>query len=203
MADVRTDLEVPLLLIAMPQVRDDSFHKSVVLLLHHADEGSFGLVVNRPTEMPMHELLDDMDIPWGGRGDAFAYSGGPVQPQLGTVLFGSPAGVDPAVEAARDLGTELGAERAGELLITRHVQDLSRLASAPPERFRLYLGYAGWGEGQLMEEILRNDWLTAAVDPDLLFGDDPATIWERAMRSVGVDPSVLLSWSQSGGQTTH
>lgn len=195
MADVRTDLEVPILLIAMPQVADESFHKAVVLLLHHSDEGSFGLIVNRPTDMPMSEILDGMDIPWGGPGEACAYFGGPVQPQLGTVLFGAADDRASDVEA----GTELGPD----LQVTRHIHDLGHLAGAPPERFRLYLGYAGWGEGQLLAEILRNDWLTAAVDPDLLFTDDASDIWERAMQSVGVDPSVLLSWSQSGGQTTH
>ena len=56
---------------------------------------------------------------------------------------------------------------------TQHVGDLSRLAEAPPDRFRLLLGYAGWGEGQLMEEILRNDWLTAPLASDLIFAPDP------------------------------
>ena len=59
------------------------------------------------------------------------------------------------------------------------------LAETPPSDFRLFLGYAGWGSGQLMQEILRNDWLTAPVRPDLIFASDPEQVWDDALRSVG------------------
>src|SRR4029453_13892232 len=82
-----SDLSTPVLLMAMPQVLDPFFHRSVVLLLHHEDEGSFGLIVNRPTGIKVSEILQGMDVGWRGREEAVAYFGGPVQPQLGTVLF--------------------------------------------------------------------------------------------------------------------
>lgn len=190
-----TDLEAPVLLIAMPQVLDPFFHHSVVLLLHHSDEGSFGLIVNRPTGIPVREILGGMDIGWEGEEAAVAHFGGPVQPQLGTVLFvPPPEGPDLA---------PAGAEIAPGLVLTQHVDDLTGLAAAPPERLRLFLGYAGWGEGQLMEEILRNDWLTAGVDPGFLFAGDPAKVWAQALRSVGVDPAVLPSWTQQGGHSAN
>ena len=78
--------------------------------------------------------------------------------------------------------------------LTQHIGDLSRLAESPPDQFRLILGYAGWGEGQLMEEILRNDWLTAPASSELIFAPDPEQIWGAALRSVGIDPTVLPSW---------
>jgi putative transcriptional regulator len=78
--------------------------------------------------------------------------------------------------------------------LTQHVGDLSRLAEAPPDQFRLILGYAGWGEGQLMQEILRNDWLTAPASSELIFAPDPEQVWGAALRSVGIDPAVLPSW---------
>ena len=75
--------------------------------------------------------------------------------------------------------------------LSQNVADLGELAESPPERLRLYLGYAGWGAGQLVDEILRNDWMTAPVDNALIFTDDPETVWARALESVGVDPDSL------------
>ena len=181
-----SDLATPLLLMAMPQVLDPFFHRSVVLLLHHEPEGSIGFIVNRPTGIKVSEILKGMDVGWSGREEAVAYFGGPVQPNLGTVLF-APLVPDGGPE---DTATEV----LPGVALTQHIGDLSRLAEAPPDQFRLILGYAGWGEGQLMEEILRNDWLTAPASSELIFAPDPEQIWGAALRSVGIDPAVLPSW---------
>lgn len=201
-------LETPVLLVAMPQVMDPFFHRSVILLMHQDDEeGSFGLIVNRRTAMKVSEILAGLEIPWNGPEGAAAFFGGPVQPQLGSVLFaqveageasaeptggrGIPAETAERLAAATEVSPGLG--------VTHHVGDLRVLAEAPPEHLRLFLGYAGWGEGQLVEEILRDDWLLAPVAEDLLFAPDPDGVWERAVRSVGVDPATLPSWSAGGG----
>jgi putative transcriptional regulator len=181
-----SDLSTPVLLMAMPQVLDPFFHRSVVLLLHHEDEGSFGFILNRPTGIKVSEILKGMDVGWSGREEAVAYFGGPVQPNLGTVLF-APLLAEGGPE---DTATEV----LPGVALTQHVGDLSRLAEAPPDQFRLILGYAGWGEGQLMEEILRNDWLTAPASSELIFAPDPEQVWGDALRSVGIDPTVLPSW---------
>ena len=181
-----SDLSTPVLLMAMPQVLDPFFHRSVVLLLHHEDQGSFGFILNRPTGIKVSEILKGMDVGWSGREEAVAYFGGPVQPNLGTVLF-APLLPDGHPE---DTATEV----LPGVALTQHIGDLSRLAEAPPDQFRLILGYAGWGEGQLMEEILRNDWLTAPASSELIFAPDPEQIWGEALRSVGIDPAVLPSW---------
>jgi putative transcriptional regulator len=187
-----SDLTTPLLLMAMPQVQDPFFHRSVVLLLHHESEGSFGFIVNRPTGIKISEILKGMDVGWQGHEDAVAFFGGPVQPQQGTVLFTPGA-----------LGKNGEEETSTEVLpgvaLTQHIGDLSRLAEAPPDHFRLLLGYAGWGEGQLIDEILRNDWLVAPVRSDLIFAPDPEVVWDEALRSVGVDPATLPSWTPQGG----
>jgi putative transcriptional regulator len=187
-----SDLTTPLLLMAMPQVQDPFFHRSVVLLLHHETEGSFGFIVNRPTGIKISEILKGMEVGWQGHEDAVAFFGGPVHPQLGTVLF--------APESLQTNGEE---DTATEVLpgvaLTQHIGDLSRLAEAPPDHFRLLLGYAGWGEGQLIEEILRNDWLVAPVRSDLIFAPDPGKVWDEALRSVGVDPATLPSWTPQAG----
>jgi putative transcriptional regulator len=185
-----SDLTTPVLLMAMPQVLDPYFHRSVVLLLHHEDEGSLGFVLNHPTAIRISEILKSMDVGWAGGEESVAYRGGPVQPELGTVLF-APVLAEGGPE---DTATEV----LPGVALTQHVSDLSRLAEAPPDRFRLILGYAGWGEGQLMQEILRNDWLTAPASSELIFAADPEQIWDAALRSVGIDPALLPSWLPAG-----
>ncbi len=187
------ELETPVLLLAMPQVLDPFFHKGVVLLLHHNQEGSFGFVVNRPTEIHVAEILKGMQITWQGDQGALAYFGGPVQPQIGTVLF-APLTVLKGNGHLKETASEV----LPGIGISNHIADLAQLAEAPPERFRLLLGYAGWGEGQLVEEILRNDWLTAPIQPDLIFAPQPDTVWSSALASVGVDPATLPAWTPGG-----
>jgi len=195
-------LSTPVLLLAMPQVLDPFFHRSVVLLVRHEDEGSLGFIVNRPTGIKVNEILKGMEVHWQGREDVVAYFGGPVQPNLGTVLFGPSKSAPAGAAAAAAAGGEFEGEATSEVLagvsLTQHVGDLSRLAESPPERFRLFLGYAGWGAGQLIEEILRNDWLTAPARGDLIFAPDPDRVWSAALESVGVDPATLPSWTPSG-----
>jgi putative transcriptional regulator len=196
------------LLLAMPQVLDPFFHRTVVLLIHHDEEGSFGFIINRPTSIRVSEILKGMEVTWNGRDEDLAYFGGPVQPQIGTVLFGpgeALAGGRPGEGEAEESQAEAAGEVLPDVLLTQHIGDLARLANHPPERFRLFLGYAGWGAGQLVEEILRNDWLTAPVTSDLIFSAQPEEIWQQALQSVGVDPASLPSWTAPGGgdETTN
>jgi putative transcriptional regulator len=206
-----SELTSPVLLLAMPQVLDPFFHRTVVLLIHHDAEGSLGFIVNRPTSIRVDEILKGMDVVWNGSGEANAYFGGPLQPQLGTVLFGPKARpfAVAAAPAEDDEETGEGTEAASEVLpglsLTQHIGDLAQLAADPPDRFRLFLGYAGWGAGQLVEEILRNDWLTAPVKSDLIFSPNPEQVWKQALASVGVDPASLPSWTTPGNgeETTN
>ncbi len=179
------DLKAPILLLAMPQVLDPFFYKSVILLQHHQTEGSQGFIVNRPTGVKIADILKDLEIPWLGDAGSPAFFGGPVQPHLGTLLFrdDQPSTVSTRFEVCPGVA------------LTQHLHDLEDLAEEPPVSFRLLLGYAGWGDGQLVNEILRNDWLTAPVNTDLLFGDAPEEIWQQAMESVGVDPASLPAWT--------
>lgn len=180
-------LEAPLLLVAMPQVLDPFFHRSVVLLIHHDDEGSLGFIVNRQTTIPILEILEGMEIAWGGDQEALAGFGGPVQPQVGTVLFATGDGQPHAAQVCPGIS------------LTQHVADLAALAQTPPDELRLLLGYSGWSAGQLVAELLRNDWVAAPVSEQLIFADDPERIWELALESVGIDPDSLPSWSPQAG----
>lgn len=179
-------LRAPILLLAMPQVQDPYFHRGVVLLLAHEEEGSFGFLLNRPTAVRVSEVLSGLEMSWQGDSEALAYFGGPVQPQLGSVLYGSDrSGADAPTYAMPGIA------------ITQRLGDLQALAADPPPRFRLFLGYAGWGEGQLIQEIERNDWLTAPVDEELVFSAPAESVWSQALLSVGVDPATLPSWTPS------
>jgi len=179
------------MLLAMPQIVDPFFRKSVVLLLAHQEEGSFGFIVNRRTELKITDILRDLGLDWAGDPGIHARFGGPVQPQVGSVLFASAALEEPSGDP--DEANEV----APGLRVTQNLSALARLAGHPPTRLHLLLGYAGWGPGQLVAEILRNDWLTAPVDPELVFAQDPESTWEQALRQVGVEPAALPTWTGS------
>lgn len=185
-------LETPLLLLAMPQVVDPFFHKSVVLLIRHHDEGSFGFIVNRPTGIKVDAVLEGLEIAWRGAAEELAYFGGPVQPEVGTVLFDSEAGID-----------EQDDRVAPGIGMTQRIEVLQSFAEAPPTAMRLLLGYAGWGDGQLVTEILRNDWVTAPVRNDLVFGDDPDAVWRQGFASVGIDTATLPTTTQGGDEPAN
>lgn len=183
-----SDLKTPLFLLAMPQVLDPYFHHSVVLLVHHEDnEGSLGFIVNRPTQLKLKDILVDLEIPWHAHDEGpQAFFGGPVRPEVGTLLFldndpdSTKRTICPGVSASQNVG------------------DLESLSQLPADSFRLYLGYAGWGEGQLEQEILRNDWLIAPVSTDLIFSGRPDEVWRSALLSVGVNPEQLPMWAPTG-----
>jgi putative transcriptional regulator len=175
----------------MPQVQDPFFHESVVLLVHHGEDGSFGLIVNRPTDLKIVDILDGMELNWKGSPDSLAFFGGPVQPQQGTVLYRG--------ETDRTLEIEGASEVSPGIHTTQNLSDLEALANTPPAGLRLVLGYAGWGEEQLVQEILRNDWITAPVSAELIFSKEPSEVWPATLRSVGVNPATLPSWTDSNG----
>jgi len=182
-------LAPPVLLLALPQVTDPYFRKSVVLLLaHEEEEGSFGFIVNRRTELKVADILRDLGLDWGGDPAQLAAFGGPVQPQVGSVLFEA-AAAPPELPGASEV--------LPGIHLTQHLAGLEQLARHPPERFRLLLGHAGWGPGQLVAEILRNDWLTAPPATELVFGGDAEATWESGLRAVGVDPSSLPAWTDA------
>ncbi len=110
--------------------------------------------------------------------------GGAVDPQTGWVLF------DPAHEIdAAEAGTQLdeGVCIAGSLEVLRQV------AGHPPTHFRVLLGYAGWGPGQLEAELIEGSWLIAPVSREVVFEVEAAAMWEHVVRSLGIEPSTLVA----------
>ena len=174
-------IEAPVMLVAMPQIVDPFFWHSVVLLVEYTAEGSLGLVINRPTELKVADVLRELEIAWTGDPEEIVHLGGPVQPQLGSVLY----------RAAGNGTDEASAEIVDGLCVSQNIETLRRLATSLPFEIRLVLGYAGWSAGQLDEEIRRHDWLVAPVDVGQLFAPDPENVWERVLHSIGIRPESL------------
>lgn len=172
------------LLIAMPGMGDPRFERSVVYLCAHSDEGAMGLIVNKPmTDLSFAELLDQLDIPRApGVREIRVHFGGPVEHARGFVLHSGDYGADR--EGTMRVDSRFGMSATLDVL-----EDIAR--GAGPARSLLALGYAGWGPGQLEDEIQDNGWLTCEAAPDLVFGEADARKWERAIRSLGIDPLLL------------
>jgi len=177
------------LLIAMPALGDPRFHRSVVCVCAHSEQGAMGLIVNRPTpQMRFGALLDSMGIPRGDRmGDIRVHYGGPVERQRGFVLHSD--------EVRLDRGTLAFADGIAMTATRNILEQISR--GGGPRAAVMALGYAGWGPGQLESEIARNDWLTAAPRDDIVFGRADEFKWAAALKSIGVDP---LGLSAVGGR---
>jgi len=173
----------PGLLLAMPQLADPNFSRSVVLMVEHSEQGSFGLVINHPSPIRASELLDSLEMSWRGDDSAVVWAGGPVSPSTGWVLH------EPIGAAQPGQGTI--AITSGILLSTSP-ERLRTIASAPPRNIRLLLGYSGWGPGQLAQEMARGAWLHTAAETSLVFETPPDLIWDTAMRSLGIDPRDLF-----------
>lgn len=174
----------PSLLVAMPQLLDPNFHRAVVLLVHHDETGSFGVVLNRATEITAERLCESIEIPWRGDPDEEIWWGGPVQPQTGWVLFGD---APDATGLADVREVSPGVHFAGSMEV------LKRVADRPPEEIRLLLGYAGWGAGQLEAELAEGAWLIAPVVGDVVFGVGIDEMWAHVVRSLGVEPATLVA----------
>jgi putative transcriptional regulator len=177
----------PGLLLAMPHLLDPNFHRAVVLMVEHNDEGSFGLISS---------LLVALDMTWRGDHGAVVWTGGPVMPTSGWVLH------QPSTRIGRGAPTlQAGLESDGTvsfapgLDLSTSPDKLRLIAEQPPDRTRFLLGYSGWGPGQLAEEMARGSWLHADADPELIFETPAEVLWESALRSLGVSPEAIVQGS--------
>ena len=169
----------PTLLLSMPQLQDPNFARTVILLCDFVPEGAFGLVLNRPTEMAASSMVR-LEPPISAGNELPLHVGGPVEPERGWILLNE----EPENPEYRTITDGLYLSTSPALL--RKV-----LESVPPPRARILAGYAGWGPGQLDEELAQSAWLMAEVELDLIFDIEPARMWETAIRRLGADPSAL------------
>ena len=173
----------PTLLLSMPQLQDPNFVRTVVLLCDFVPEGAFGLVLNRPTEIPASGMVK-LEPPVVGGNTLPLCIGGPVEPERGWILLADEP-PDPEYRTICD-----GVYLSTSPTLLRRV-----LTASPAPRARVLAGYAGWGPGQLDEELAQSAWLMTDVALDLVFDVDSSVMWETAIRRLGADPSAL--------QTSH
>ena len=170
------------LLIAMPAMQDPNFSGSVVYMCAHTPEGAMGIVVNRPLQRPsFEELLRQLELaPVPPRREIRLVEGGPVEHGRGFVLHSA------------DWTGEGSLKVNEQMALTASLDVLKAIAEGggPREGF-LALGYAGWGPGQLDDEIQQNAWLSAEADDALVFDADDETKWRRALAKLKVDPLLL------------
>jgi putative transcriptional regulator len=174
------------LLIALPALTDPHFARSVTLVCQHDEEGAMGVVVNRPSEYTLGDVLQQMGIE--SRDDALnsqvVLSGGPVHPERGFVLHDGGEGWDSTMAVSDSL----------YITTSRDILEAMAGGSGPANAI-VALGCAGWGAGQLEQELTEDSWLTVPMDPGLLFDTPLAARWQAAAGSIGVDMTQLADHS--------
>ena len=170
------------LLVAMPQMEDSRFVRSVIYLCAHSAEGAMGLVVNKLMDnISFPDLLDQLNLTGSDTPDGIkVHFGGPVETGRGFVLHSA----DYVQDATLVIDDTVA--------LTATIDILKAIATGKgPKHSLLALGYAGWGPGQLDDEIQRNGWLSVPADDRLIFGEGLDERWERAIAKLGINASML------------
>ncbi|MCB9988136.1 MAG: YqgE/AlgH family protein [Rhodospirillales bacterium] len=169
------------LLMAMPGIGDPRFDKAVIYICAHDQNGAMGLVINNTLEgMTLDILLKQFDIQLEDEADIPVLEGGPVETARGFILHSPDFNLDDTVKVDERLS------------VTGTIDALRAVAKGDgPQKMLFILGYAGWGAGQLDQEIQQNAWLTADADCDLIFLTSPEEKWEAAVSMLGIDPAML------------
>jgi putative transcriptional regulator len=165
------------LLLAGPTLKDPNFDRTVVLIMEHTEEGAMGLVLNRPSDAVVGDAVPDLD--WVTDGDDPVYVGGPVAP-TGVIVLAEWS--DPA-QAVVLVDGDLG-------FVPGDAEDTDALASAI-RRARVYAGHAGWGPGQLEEEVAEEAWIVEAPLREELFSAEPEGLWAAVLRRKGREFALL------------
>lgn len=171
-------------LIAMPSMADPFFARTVTYLCQHNEEGALGIIINRPLQLTLKEIIEQMDIKFhnDALSDLPVYFGGPVQPDRGFVLH------EPGGEWKSTL------KISDSLWLTTSRDILEAISRGDgPHQVLLALGYAGWGEGQLEREIVENAWLNAEAEQSIIFNLPASHRWKAAAGLMGVDIALLSS----------
>lgn len=170
------------LLIAMPGLQDPNFSRTVTYICEHSEEGAMGIVINRPTDIHIGEVFQQMNIPLSqtSAGKAPVYLGGPVEEQRGFVLHGGEPDWDSSLQVTEGVN------------VTTSRDILEAMARGEgPQNTLIALGYAGWTAGQLEQEILDNTWLNGPAENHILFDLPSSKRWEAAAQLLGVDLRLM------------
>ena len=180
-----TSALAPGLLVAAPGMTCPFFNHTVVLLVDHDEDGALGFVINRPTNTPVTSLIEGLEIDdLGDELEGEVWVGGPVAPETGWVLFDPTSGDSEDVEMVElDARVAVSASRVF----------LERIADGEgPDTYAVMLGYAGWGPGQLDDEIREGSWIWVDLSAELIFETASPDRWRAALASLGIDPARLV-----------
>ena len=169
-------------LIAMPRLEDPNFFHTVTYICEHSSDGAMGIVINRPMELHLADIFEQLEIPVSTDrvAEQPVYIGGPVQSDRGFVLH------DSATEWASTL------KITSEISVTTSLDILEAIAAGKgPEQNLVALGYAGWGAGQLENEMAQNAWLNGPAQSNIIFERASKERWQAAADLLGVDLNLL------------
>ncbi len=178
-------------LIAMPNMTDQRFERSVVLICSHADDHAMGVVVNKPIDgTHFGDLISQLKIKGHPHLDEEPiFYGGPVQQERGLIIHT----LDYRCEETLTINDQIGI--TGTKQILSDIADES-LATQAPSKYLFALGHAGWSGGQLEEEIAMNAWAHGEADENIVFGRGAEDVWTRALAKLGVTGAMLSpEWS--------
>lgn len=168
------------LLIADPFLKDPNFLRTVVLLCEHREQGSFGLVLNKQIEQTLDELVTDLD------GFPFpVYYGGPVQMNTLHFIHQYPDLIPDSVKVANDIYWGGNFESLTALIKTNSIDEA---------RIKFFVGYSGWGDGQLSDELKEKSWLTVSATRNLVFGTRHDEIWKDSLKHLGGEYETMVNY---------
>ena len=173
------------ILIAMPGMGDPRFDHSVIYLCAHSGEGAMGLILNKPaSDLDLPSLMEQIGItPTDKMRKMPIRFGGPVEHGRGFVLH--------SADYSNNNSTLQVNDTFGMTATLDILEDIAK--GGGPDTCLLALGYAGWGPGQLEQELQANGWLTGDAGPELIFDPNVEGMWSQALHSIGIDPSMLSS----------
>lgn len=163
--------QAPCLLVANPLLLDPNFLHAVVLLIEHDEHGAMGIVLNRPLPLELAQICAESHLTFAGDEQATAFRGGPVEPQRGSILVrgGLPAEEDTVLDFTD--------------FVSFRKDLLESLLLDPEATYRLFLGYAGWGPGQLEAEMVQGAWTLMPLKPEWLMHEEPRKLWQQAIEA--------------------
>jgi putative transcriptional regulator len=171
-------------LIAMPKLEDPLFFHTVTYICMHNERGAMGIIINRPMDVTLGDILAQMDIEAkdSGANSLPIFEGGPMQPERGFVIH-QPTGQWEGMLMVSD-----------DLSVTTSRDILAAIASGRgPQNALIALGYAGWGAGQLEHEFTGNVWLNTPAESHVIFNTPPEQRWHAAAACMGVDLALLTT----------
>lgn len=177
---LRTSLQGGLL-IAVPRLNDPNFHRMVVLMISHDEEGAFGVVLGPAASVSMADLCKSLHTEWTRPDTPPIRYGGPCEPSRIWLLHGGPAPLPGTSTVAP--GVHFGSS----------VALIRQLGERPELPVAVIAGYAGWGAGQLEHEMQQHSWIPGEITAELVFTTPPEEVWEAALQQMHLTPGMIVS----------